>query len=710
VKLFGDIQKKNMIISRHILVIAFLLVWHFYSPARLVGGDNPYAFPGAMGWGAETSGGHGGQIIRVTNLDYDGPGSFKEAVETPGPRIVVFEVGGVIDLETQHISIQEPYITIAGQTAPSPGITFIRGELRVRTHDVIVQHIKVRVGEAGFEKMSGWNKDGMMTMGPGAYNIIIDHCSFTWGTDENLSASGGPTEGETPEEWQKNMSHYITFSNNIIAEGLSNSTHSEGEHSKGTLLAKNSTHIAVLRNLYAHNNQRNPRIARGVWAAVVNNFIYNYGNRAIELFARPEVDGLPPPIGKSAIIGNYGKQGPSTQESMGLIRINSGPEDGILETYIKDNVLYTPDGSPGEVLSISSNFEGKIIEMESPSIWHESIEVLPVDDVEEYIVINVGARPWDRDPIDKRIINEAITGTGAIIDSENDREGYPKHEPTYKTFDPNEWDLRYMISHAGYWPAPELISPENDAMNGGENLIFEWEAEQHFTHFTLQIATDHEFSSIVINETNITEGSFTINSLNNNGAYYWRIRGFNNTGPSKWSDVRRFGTSGEQSYHVIRLDAGWNQISSYILPQNSQMENIFANLIGNVILVKNDKTGVFWPDIGVDEIGDWLYDQGYQVFVKEDDVLIINGYDLQPQHTPINMSEGWNHIAYLRNSPIGVEVAFSLIIDKIVIVMNNHGEVFWPEYDIDTIGNLNPGEGYMIYLSAPATLTYPPNE
>jgi pectate lyase len=698
-----------MIIARHILVIAFLFVWHFYSPARLVGGDNPYAFPGAMGWGAETSGGRGGQIIRVTNLNYDGPGSFKEAIETPGPRIVVFEVGGVIDMETQHISIHEPYITIAGQTAPSPGITFIRGELRVRTHDVIIQHIKVRVGEAGFGKMSGWNKDGMMTMGPGAYNIIIDHCSFTWGTDENLSASGGPTEGETPEEWQQNMSHYITFSNNIIAEGLSNSTHSQGEHSKGSLLAKNSTHIAVLRNLYAHNNQRNPRIARGVWAAVVNNFMYNWGNRCCEIFSRREFEEFPAATTKSVVIGNYAKRGPNSTQN--FIRIDSGPEDGHIQLYRDGNITLLANGDLDDEMKISSGWEGNLEEMKSKDFfWHESIEIMDAEDVPQYIAGNVGARPWDRDPIDKRIINEAFTGTGAIIDSENDREGYPKYEPTYKTFDANEWDLQYMISHTGYWPAPELISPENDAMNGGENLIFEWEAEQHLTHFTLQIATDHEFSSIVVNETNITEGSFTINSLNNNGSYYWRIRGFNDTGPSKWSDVWRFGTSGEQSYHVIRLDAGWNQISSYILPQNPQMENIFANLIGNVILVKNDKTGVFWPDIGVDEIGDWLYDQGYQVFVKEDDVLIINGYDLQPQHTPINMSEGWNHVAYLRNSTIEVDVALSLIIDKIVIVMNNNGEVFWPEYDINTIGSLNPGEGYMIYLSAPATLTYPPND
>ena len=104
------------------------------------------------GWAADTAGGRGGAILRVTNLDASGPGSFAAAVATPGPRIVVFEVGGVIDLQGASIRVGQPNITIAGQTAPRPGITFIRGELGVATHDVIVQHIAVRPGEAGRPK------------------------------------------------------------------------------------------------------------------------------------------------------------------------------------------------------------------------------------------------------------------------------------------------------------------------------------------------------------------------------------------------------------------------------------------------------------------------------------------------------------------------------------------------------------------------------
>jgi hypothetical protein len=110
------------------------------------------AFPGALGWAAHTPGGRGGQVIRVTTLADKGPASFLEALETKGPRIIVFEVGGVIDLRGEEIEITEPFLTIAGQTAPAPGITLIRAGVNIRAHDVIIQHIHVRTGTAGMAK------------------------------------------------------------------------------------------------------------------------------------------------------------------------------------------------------------------------------------------------------------------------------------------------------------------------------------------------------------------------------------------------------------------------------------------------------------------------------------------------------------------------------------------------------------------------------
>ena len=119
------------------------------------------AFPGALGWASKTPGGRGGRIIRVTSLASEGPGTLREAIEAKGPRIIVFEVGGVIDLERKTLKLTEPFVTIAGQTAPSPGITLIRGGMDITAHDAIVQHIRIRPGGAGQAWMSGWDEDSI---------------------------------------------------------------------------------------------------------------------------------------------------------------------------------------------------------------------------------------------------------------------------------------------------------------------------------------------------------------------------------------------------------------------------------------------------------------------------------------------------------------------------------------------------------------------
>jgi hypothetical protein len=123
----------------------------------------PIAFPGALGWAAQTVGGRGGKIIRVTTLAADGPGSFVEAIQTKGPRIVVFEVGGIIDLQQRELKITEPFLTIAGQTAPSPGITLIKTGIDLATHDVIMQHMKIRTGTTGAPETPTLNTSGAVS-------------------------------------------------------------------------------------------------------------------------------------------------------------------------------------------------------------------------------------------------------------------------------------------------------------------------------------------------------------------------------------------------------------------------------------------------------------------------------------------------------------------------------------------------------------------
>ena len=204
------------------------------------------AFPGAAGFGANALGGRGGRALMVTNLNDSGPGSLRAAIEAEGPRTVIFRVAGTIELKTR-IDIANPYITIAGQTAPGGGITlkidpnYTRSPLRILTHDVILRYIRSRPGPSTAES----DILDALTI-PSGHDIIVDHCSFSWATDEVVNT------------W--NDVHDITIQWSIISEGLNDSTHPKGPHSKGMLIgSEGAERISVHHNLFAHNRKRNPK-------------------------------------------------------------------------------------------------------------------------------------------------------------------------------------------------------------------------------------------------------------------------------------------------------------------------------------------------------------------------------------------------------------------------------------------------------------------
>jgi hypothetical protein len=384
------------------------------------------------GWAAYSRGGKGGKIIRVTNLNASGSGSLAAALAVDEPRTVVFEVGGVINMGGKSLSLSKPYITIAGQTAPNPGITITNGAFYVNTHDVILQHLRFRTGASGHT--TGWEPDALSTNG--SYNTIIDHCSASWSVDENCSASGPRFEGNTPEEWRQYTSHTFTMSNNIIAEGLSNSTHSKGEHSKGTLIHDNATEIAIIKNLYASNKDRNPLFKGGARGVIVNNYIYNPGSNAISFGLVDEEWGdHPHETGMMTIIGNHLQYGPSTG-SIPLCKINNGP----CEVYLSDNIALNRSGS--NVQQYKGD-ETKIVSYKP--VWSAGINQIRSSKVKNYVIRNAGARPWDRDTVDKRIIREVLEGKGKIINSENEVGGYPVINQTNQKFVEQEWNLEQMI-------------------------------------------------------------------------------------------------------------------------------------------------------------------------------------------------------------------------------------------------------------------------
>lgn len=399
------------------------------------------AFPGALGAAAHTPGGRGGALLRVTTLAADGPGSLAAALRTPGPRIVVFEVGGVIDLGAQTLVIEQPYLTIAGQTGPYPGITLIRGGIDIKTHDVVVRHLKVRPGSAGAAPGSGLDFDAISTVG--AHDVIIDHCSLTWASDENLSASGPRfvEGGRTLEDFRRATSQRITFSHNLIAEGLAHSTHAKGEHSKGSLIHDHVGDLLIYGNLYAHNFERSPMFKGDVRGQVINNLIYDPGSRAVHYNLIPEEwVGHDPVPAEMLLVGNVMRAGPSTRDPIALLMIGGAAD---LKLYARDNLAVDRIGRDLPQLGRYTTSAARVIDMPAPSLA-DGVRVRPSVEVQDWVIEHAGARPWDRDDVDRRIVANVIEGRGAIIDHEEQVGGYPRFEPTFAAFVEADWDLATM--------------------------------------------------------------------------------------------------------------------------------------------------------------------------------------------------------------------------------------------------------------------------
>ncbi len=398
------------------------------------------------GWAA-TRGGAGGRIERVTTLAADGPGSLRAALQARGPRTVVFEVGGVIDLAGGQLRINEPQVTVAGQTAPEPGITLIRGELLVATHDVIVQHLRIRPGAYGRAKRSGQDHDGLSTA-DGAQRLIVDHCSFSWATDENLSVGGSRFKGATPDAWRAATSHAITYSHNLIVEGLADSVHAKGEHSKGTLVHDNATRILLLGNVYASNRERNALFKGGARGAMVNNLIVNPGQRAVHYnLVAHEWDGQPWQVGRLTLVGNAYRAGPDTAENLPLFTLGGA---GDVELYEADNIAQDRQGRPLPISGRYTSGPAQIVALREPDL-PEGLRWLAPQRLEARLPLLVGARPWARDAIDFKQLSDIAEDRGRIVDDETQSSGLPRvAAPTRRAFVESEWHLADMSPRAGW--------------------------------------------------------------------------------------------------------------------------------------------------------------------------------------------------------------------------------------------------------------------
>jgi pectate lyase len=353
----------------------------------------PIAFPGAQGWGANSAGGRGGTVIEVTNLNDSGPGSFREACIASGSRTIVFRTGGVIDL-AEEIQIFNPFITIAGQTAPGDGIVLKNFPISVFTHDVIIRGLRIRIGDA--LPTSGPDNRDCISIQSGSYNVIIDHCSFSWAIDENVSILNPGVHG-------------ITVQWSIVSEGLFGGVHPKGLHSMGILVSYNATQTSIHHNLFAHNGGRNPLILGEVDHEFVNNIVYDWGFNA--------------DMGEQGIQfkldfrGNYYKPRTVTSYPELPLNIDFDHTTTLGSRLHMVNNFFSPDKAFITAAQLAAfGADAAIFSSTSLLSTPSSIVDQSAQDAYSIVLDNAGALHPARDATDMRVVQSVRDSTGGLID------------------------------------------------------------------------------------------------------------------------------------------------------------------------------------------------------------------------------------------------------------------------------------------------------
>jgi hypothetical protein len=504
-------------------VLIALLIYSTCSFGQLV------AFPGAQGYGANTIGGRGGQVIKVTTLADSGPGSFREAVQAParhwlngdyqfepweaylvrleasGHRIVIFEVSGIINLESE-LTISYPFITIAGQTSPG-GILVTGYQTTVNTWEVIIRHMRFRVGthrilydrdalgeiiyysqpqynfppingtcagsvttptngypcaiEGGAdpEKLDSFDILGQYWATNEAYNIIIDHCSFSWGVDETVTITGGVLNATV--QWS------------IVTEGLRLAGHPKGERSMGMLISGkyvNPTTISLHHNYIAHNYYRTPLIASpndvDTVADIVNNISYNWKG------------GMSPYSGGAAKVNwthNYMKQGASSNSYSFEVSYHdqSAPAPMI---FVEGNIGSTRLNQSQPQWNVGDSWQNLLLSEDYRTLTAWSAPAISTTEMSyDYalqVLNDVGATYPVRDNVDFRVVTDFGASTGDIIDNINFPSDYPIYQnlpiPVDSDNDgmPDLWEISNHLN--------PLLADNNNIFPSGYTAIEEY--------------------------------------------------------------------------------------------------------------------------------------------------------------------------------------------------------------------------------------------
>ncbi|TKD59109.1 Ig-like domain-containing protein [Flavobacterium sp. ASW18X] len=412
------------------------------------------AFPGAVGYGKNSIGGRGGRVIHVTNLNEYGEGSLVAAMEASGPRIVVFDVSGTIEWTKEHY-IANPNITIAGESAPSPGITIKGHTFGIRASEVIVRFLRIRVAD----DVDG-NLDGIRIINNKSNttieNIIVDHCDVSLGTDENLALAGNAQNASNA------LASNITIQNCFISDGI-------GENNYAMLIGPGLSKISIIGNGFFNNGNRVPEHTYGDGSKgieFVNNIIYNY-NRSVTLsFGQSEFDSVgnvfkgdadSPPSQADHVYQHNGYENPNGKVTDGKIHQSDNIQIGF-SSYGMMNQHWEEVNQSNRVAASDYN-------------------PLPATTVVDHLLYDIGASVLFPDEIGETLVREFIDSSGSRYhNSTASAGGVPyvaqnKHSSSFDTDNDGMADL-WEITEFGTLNSNSSDDENNDGYTNIEEFFF----------------------------------------------------------------------------------------------------------------------------------------------------------------------------------------------------------------------------------------------
>jgi pectate lyase len=396
---------------------------HALSTTEQSGPGSPVAaFPGAEGFGAYARGGRGGMVLKVTNLNDDGPGSFRAAVDAEGPRTILFDVAGMIRL-SKPLRIEHDFVTIAGQSAPGNGITLRDHTLIVAANDVVIRYLRSRLGDDS----DADDADAIWVAG--GTRVILDHVSASWSTDESLSVSPERSRANAPLG-------DITVQWSFITESLNHSHHPKGAHGYGSLVRGwHGSRYSFHHNLWAHHRARMPRPGNyldrtkdplGALMDFRNNVFYNWGASPRSADGSPPVNASGYDVDADALvacnfINNSYRRGADSEAALAFFEANRGARAWFAGNTMDDRLPQDPWS-----LVSGSDRPGYRQDAAIPVAW---VQTESAQDSQERVLREAGAS-HRRDGIDKRIVSDFRAGRGRIINSQSEVGGWPV--PSYE--------------------------------------------------------------------------------------------------------------------------------------------------------------------------------------------------------------------------------------------------------------------------------------